>query len=770
MAALLCLSATATLAQGTGAVKITGESMQFGETPGVVVFSENVKITGRGMEITCDQATQNRNTGVVTALGNVIIKKDGALLTADSVRYNSKTDDVEATGNVLYAKDGQDWAGPQVTGNFTTGKWSFGSLETFFEPFHIITDNSERVQQGHFRAHKATITTCDPSDKEFYITAKVADVYSERILQAKGVVFRLRGIPIMYLPSYTVDLDREATNFDFLPGYSSRSGAFALTAYTWYLDDTFSTTTHLDYRSSRGLGLGQDLEWHDRSKEKAFGGGIYAYYSGDDEPYKSVEQEMRERSQGIDIDDTRWRLRLSHWQTLSETDSLYAELNKMSDPEVIRDFFDEEYRLAPEPENRVAYVHTDRHVQWGLEVQRELNDEFFGKVNRLPEGRFEVSRVRLGDSKFFYESFSSGGFLEQAFSDFQQDEMGFENYDSGRVHSEHTVLMPNRIGGFLNVIPRAGYKGTYYTETRGQSSTSTNVSEMVDANGLSTFNTNVVNRVSGGDAELRNIVELGFETSFKAFKVLDDGAVGLNRTGLRHVVEPFADYTLIPEPNLRPEELHQFDEIDRLDERNDVRIGLRNKLQTKTKQIFYNDEVQRTDDFTSILDIIDLEVAARFELDPEDEEESLSGFDFDAELRPSQYLALDSRGLYDNNLGELSQVNTQLTLFGNDQSNISMEHVYQVDIHNVLQAAFELWPEQKFSLEGYTRYDIDEGESEENMLLITTKTDCVGYGLGVRWNAGDVNLDTNEADDDDIRAWVQIWLLALPKSQLKMGD
>ena len=63
-----------------------------------------------------------------------------------------------------------------------------------------------------------------------------------------------------------------------------------------------------------------------------------------------------------------------------------------------------------------------------------------------------------------------------------------------------------------------------------------------------------------------------------------------------------------------------------------------------------------------------------------------------------------------------------------------------------------------------------QGEVEEQTLLATYKTDCVGYGIGVRWIAGEViEQDDTVEDEDEWQAWFQIWLTAFPNGLLELG-
>ncbi|HEY0370220.1 MAG TPA: hypothetical protein VGC85_11530, partial [Chthoniobacterales bacterium] len=104
--------------------------------------------------------------------------------------------------------------------------------------------------------------------------------------------------------------------------------------------------------------------------------------------------------------------------------------------------------------------------------------------------------------------------------------------------------------------------------------------------------------IPGGD-HLRALVNTGLEMSFKVSRVWEDvqsRAVGLD--GLRHIIQPFMNYSYLtgnnispasilqfdrylPSTRLRPIDFPQFNSIDSLDNWNILRLGVRNRLQTR---------------------------------------------------------------------------------------------------------------------------------------------------------------------------------------------
>jgi hypothetical protein len=268
--------------------------------------------------------------------------------------------------------------------------------------------------------------------------------------------------------------------------------------------------------------------------------------------------------------------------------------------------------------------------------------------------------------------------------------------------------------------------------------------------------------------------QFGVDTSFKAFRVLNEAPNYLG-TGLRHVIEPYAQYTLVPEPNVLPGELYQFDGIDRLDRRNDIRIGMRNKLQTRRggpvdapddEDLDEEDTLLRVlesrERSTRIHDFIDLNTFTIYRLDPETEENTFDDFYLDGRLRLTDWMRVDFRGAYDWYETEVRQFNTQLALIAADRSRLSAEHRYDRDRRQTVQAEVDLFPRGTWSYNAYWRFDVDDGDLEEQTYLVQRRLDCTRIGMGVRGRM-------DGEDDTEWRVWAQVSLLAFPDSELRLG-
>ncbi|MCX6995818.1 MAG: hypothetical protein NTV49_01720 [Kiritimatiellaeota bacterium] len=688
-----------------------GEGLPPARTPPAVTNAAVRAPGAAGIEVNADQLEFLQDTRTAVGRGHVVITRGADRMTADYAELRTDTEEAHARGNLTFDRAGQIWRGEELTYNFKTGQGDFGAFSSYTEPFFIRADESRRVSPNEFLMKNVTVTTCDGDEPQFYLQAKQAKIVNGITLKAYGVVPHLGGLPIFYMPYWTRSLEPEAMSFDLLPGYSSRMGAFVLGAASYKVATDVRGTTHLDYRAKRGVGFGQDFRWKDRAPEQSYRGEARVYYLHDRQPFYDADEEAYR--QGT-TDQQRYRLRLQDARSLSDRDGLYVEGNFLSDPYVVEDFFDNEFRNSLQPENRVSLMHRGDNYSAGLLLNGRLND-FYENIDRLPEASLDVYRMRLGETPFYYESHNTASFLRHVYpknTDTNAPATPDASYDAFRLDTGHTVYYPTRHFDFLNVTPRAGYRGTFYSKTY-TTVISTNLVSVTNitttatsTNSTITTTNQVENTLREMGASLRSLPELGVATSFKAFKVLNPGPTGIGHdVGLRHVAEPYADYTFRPKPNLEPADLPQFDEVDQLGMENDVRLGMRNKLQTQRRNAVHN--------------LVDADVYTFYRVEkPPGTSNDFDNIYFLTRLRLVDWLMLDFDGVFDPYQGQFTSFNTQLAFLTEDQSRLAIEHRYTRDSLNLLSGELTLFPNREWSFRLYARYDLEGRQLQDS----TTRT------------------------------------------------
>jgi len=685
------------------------------------------------LDIVADSLEYFAEKNLMVGSGNVEVRDRGDTLTADYMSVQTDTMDIYARGNVIYRRGTQIWQGEELRYNVRTRQGDFGSFSMFYDPLYITADGSKRLSTNEYLLNGVTITTCEGDDPAVAIHAREARIKDRRVY-AKGATFYALGfIPYLYLPSYSRSLDSHDRFFQFVPGYSSRLGGYLLTAYNYRLAENLRGITHLDYRSKRGVGFGQDFVWKDREDE-SYEGMIGGYYLNDDDPLEGPESEARTVD---NVEEERYRLKLNHYQTFTERDYLIANADYLSDPYVLQDFFNREYRYGVQPENRLTLTHRGDDYTAAIGFNKRLND-FYENVDRLPEISLSVPRMQLGESGFYYESQNTASYLEKVFP----EESDIEEYDAFRADTGHTIYYPTRFFGFLNLIPRAGYRGTYYSDTL-TTTTSTNTAIVEDEFGVVTVTTNVFDSINLMGSDFRNVVQLGWEGSFKAFRTWDDYIVMNDGDGLRHVAEPYLDHTYQPEPNITPDELPQFDSVDTLDKRHDIKLGMRNKLQTRRVK--------------QPVDLIDLNIFSYYLVDPDEDEEDFTDLFWDGDMSLVSWLSIEFDGSYDFYESDLKTFSTQIGYVMEDLSSVGLEYRYRLDEQSLVGLVIKMFPQDRWSFEADFRMDYEQDELEEQAYFIKHKGPCMIWGLGFR-----------EVDEDQ-QVWLQVGLTAFPESLIDAG-
>lgn len=693
------------------------------------------------LDVQADHLSYDAARRLVIAKGNVKIARGTDSVAADYAEVDTAAEQVAARGNIQIEYQGNVWKGEKATYNFKTGQGDFGAFEAYAPPYHLAARDSRRLSLNLMELEGILLTTCELDDPEYSVRASSATLENNRYLRAKNVRFQLGPVPFFWVPYLKADIE-ELANFEFTPGASSDMGVFPPTAYNYPLNDVLKTRTHFDVREKRGIGLGEDLLWKDPAG-RDYSGMLRLYYASDSKPWRDDAQRA-EREELIDHD--RYWLRLGDVHNVTDRDYLITELNYVSDPWFLGDFFDDEYQKNVQPENRVTLSHRGDAYTAGVGLNMRLND-FYGNVDRLPEVFFDVNRQQMGNTPFFYEGENKLGYLGKVYPDGSAE----ERYNAFRFDTKHMAYWPTRHFGFLSLIPRAGYRGTYYSKTRKNFSV-TNVVAVTNELGESIGTTNrVVKLFADDEAVWRSLPELGAETSFKAFGDLYDGPTGIEEDeDLRHIVEPYVNYTLGLEPNVLPAELWQFDSIDALDKRNDVLIGLRNYLQTKRRGSPHS--------------LIFADVFSTLQLDPAEGEDTFSAIGFKTELRPWSWLSWDFDGTYDAQTNALSTFNTQVEIKQEDIFTLGMDYRYKLDARDVIAGDLVVFPEARWSARVYARMDLDASRLEEHSYYVIHRTRCLGLGLGVR-----IRPEEASDGDDDYTVWFRIWPLAIPGFSSSLG-
>lgn len=709
-----------------------------------VDFAMSETQKGAPIDISADAFSTTSN-GWICADGNVLIRKADVQITAEHIMINRATGEIVARDNVNLIREGQGVTRTDyLVYNYKTGEGQTTYLDVKSGVFRIIADETKRRPDGSFDLGHTLVTTCtnEASCLHYSIEGSSALFYPGEYIELEDMVLRFNSLPIFYFPWWRRSL-ADHYGWRFLPGYETDWGPYLLTTHKHQLvdfggefHDSLDSQTHIDYRTERGFALGQDFLWHFGDPEEGHIGFISAYGLRDNTPM----DKGLDRIKGHDIvEENRYRFTFRHDSFLSQEDFLTVRTSYMSDSYLMEDFFEDEYEDLVQPESFASYSHCGFGWMGGIGVYHRAN-EFYESVNRLPDAWLDIIRTQIGESPFYYESQTSGGFIQREFPDYGiSTNYVADSYDTFRFDTSHAIYLPEKFFGFLSFMPRAIYRGTFYADT-------------YDYSEVDWFNgTNMVKVASRkpDDAGFRNVYELGAETSFKMFGLFDTDS-GL----VRHVIEPYVNYTYVPEPNFTWQELMQFDDVDSIGMDNSARIGVRQLLQNK--KLIDGEDGEQIED---VVNLIDVDLYGKYEFDNEDDDPGLKILGIDSSFRPTESIELDLEAEYDLDKSEIRMLQFWFNIWNEERWESAGRVYYRPDDFTLLVGALTYNFSEYWAANVYGRFDAERSRLEEIAGYIQYNLDCISFRLRAAHNPA-FTRDDGEYRRARMKIGFYVWLRA----------
>jgi lipopolysaccharide assembly outer membrane protein LptD (OstA) len=694
---------------------ITGERMTYNARSGEARAEGRARVVRGGDEVTADVIRYAASNSMAYAEGDAVARRGLDVLRADALDMNLSNRLAHARGRVVLTRGTNVWTGASVTYDFDTHRASADAFTAWMPPYRILASRGDQPETNRLVLHNVLLTTCTNENHRlhFSLSAKQATLTEGESLRLSGVTWRLGPVPVLYLPGWYRDLNA-GMGFHVSPGISSRWGGYLLGSYGARPAPGVKSDTHLDYRTKRGMGYGQDVTWGDPASD--WRGGIKGYYARDLAPYDVGDDPVVQ-----DLDENRYRLRFFNDWTPTERDRLLIRFDYLSDTDIYEDFFRRDYRNGLQPENDITFSHTAPFYAANAQWSRRVNT-FYTALNREPELSVTFMQREIAATRFYYQGRIAASRLEQVFADV----LDADPYGAVRLDSNNTLSRPMNLFGFLTAVPSAGYRLTYYSETPDR--------EVADANGD-------VSVEEGQDA-FRTVPYLGLGLSLRAFRVWPDPV-----RPYRHVVEPYAQYGWVGEPSVPPEELYPFDEVDGIDKGQSVRLGLRNLLQTKHDNVSVN--------------LADVNVYTDVPLGPIEGGDRFNILAFESDLAPCRSLLIELDGQYSRTEAAVVALDGRLNYDAQGWWRASVAYVLRRDQYRVLLADLAIRPGKSWEVGSLTRYEFEEGHLDEQAVTLAYKVDCLRFGVRAGVLPG-YDLGNGARREDEWTVALDIQLTAVP--------
>ncbi|HEV8718389.1 MAG TPA: LPS assembly protein LptD [Candidatus Binatia bacterium] len=590
-------------------VRVKANTLTYEEQSNTVTATGDVVVTKGETTVTADTVGVNRATNVVTARGNVVVKDPQGEVEADTLRLEMEDETGELTNGTIRLPRNQ---------YILTGK----TLQKFY-------GQSYHIEDGAF-----TTCQCDDFRKaDWSIGGKTIDVTLRGTGEVHDGVFRVRDIPIFYLPYGIVPLNNERQSGLLFPsyGFSSKRGFVWQQPFYWAISKSQDMTLTTDLETSARIGIWGEYRYAPNARTE---GQFAASYFN--------EQIRGPATTSTPVD--RWSLTGTHRQTLADDLRLYSDLFFVSDDLFLReinhralslassDSTDFELRSRRFTDSHVggvkawanALLRTEASYYQDLEQNRdqglEHNQDFAFQV--LPRLQFQ------GRQRFWQDRLEAGLAIDGAH--FYRN----RGYAGQRLDFAPSVALPFHWGDYaFGAVQVVGRETAYHltSEEPGQPA-------LPQGNQLH------------GD-RTREIVQFNARIGTRLSRVFDVSWGRLLK--LQHVLEPEVAYLYVP--FVGQDDLPLYDSLDRINKRNLFVYGISNQLLGKFATTPVTSGSEQSQPQTEVRELARLSVTHAY--DPAHrltrDQNHFSDVDVNARLTPLPYASFTFDSTYDVRKGDL---------------------------------------------------------------------------------------------------------------------
>ena len=696
--------------------------------------------------ITADHVGYDHAHGTVELSGHVLIDNNETQIFCDEAQFETGPQIVHCKGQVLTYQEQRLYVGENTVYDFKNRQGSSRNFRALNLPLYFTGKSVRQEGPDLLIVERGTLSTCDAQHPHYWLSAKTIDIIPSEKAVAHSVTFWVHGVPVFWWPRITDYFDQDRPQIHVTPGHSSSDGYFLLTGYSprlpRYGDLRIRPTINLDYRSKRGWGGGVDGKIDDPGEGLVKSS--FTTYAMNDRDYVPILG-LADKN-----DPNRYWLNINHQQPAFWDLTLSVGVDVASDADIVYEFFRDDYQKANQ---RTNYVDLSRTIGlFYLDIYTEYQVNSFDTViERLPQVKLNEWSTPLGETGVYYTSSSSVARLRRMPSDVEERNRELQIqavaasatplalpppifYSADRFDSLHELSYAHKFFGWLNVEPWMGVEYTHFSDSQN------------------------------GNPLDRMIYNPGITFSTKFYRAFDSvHSEALDIEKLRHVVQPYITYDYIPEPNVRPSQLWQFDNIDSIDKKNHFEIGVRNLLETKRRNEADTDERLMT------LDLVDSNLYTYWypvitePAMPDNTFNRRFGYIFmDNTFQLRRWLQLQINPRYNPYKHTLDSLVANLLAYQDEQWAVSLGYQYLRDNTDYITGTGSYALTRNWSVKLEEMYDARAGLLQEQTLTLHRDLHCWDVSL-----CYDFRKNVNLRGRDDQSYYVMLGLKEFTKSPVR---
>ncbi len=523
--------------------------------------------------ILADRISYDPVENAYIAEGNVVITHLGNRLEADRVQFKSADMIVRASGSIFFTTGEDSLQGDRLVIDMAdqTGTLYAGRIFIHENNFHITGDRIMKTGENTYFVEDACLTTCEPGKPDWSITGTDVNVTVEGYGTVRHAAFRVRGIPVFYVPWFIFPAKTDRQSGLLFPNmeYSSRNGFEFIQPYFWAISDHSDATFYYHHIQRRGEKAG--FEYRYVASERSKGTVMFDGFEDrrvDDDPDDPDRKWGYTDDRLLRPNADRWWFRMKADQKLPADAMARLDLDIVSDQDYLRDFshgytghrhtssyFESEFNRDIDDRNeriRDNRVNINRNwtassfnadLVWHDDVAARRQFDENPTLQRLPVVSYNVLKQPLVQNRMY-------GAINTEYNYFFRE----DGVSGHRADLHPRLYFPFYPAGNFTFEPAVGFRQTlWYT----------------DADRSDIFADDSIEEDLKRYTH-RGIYDLSADLTTDFHRVYPVSAFGIEK--IKHGILPGLRYIYIPDVD--QSEYPDFDEIDRIENKNQVALSV----------------------------------------------------------------------------------------------------------------------------------------------------------------------------------------------------
>jgi len=467
------------------------------------------------------------------ASGHVKITYQEMLITCDEAEYDEETGEGSANGNIRFSHERQWFSCTRAEFNFTDQTGIFHEATGFTDQEFLIRGQTVvKTGKDTYRVERGFVSSCQENRPKWEFGTRKANIRVDRTARLHHMLFKVKGVPLLYLPYLVVPMEKKERSSGFVPfhmGNSNSKGRVFSEGYYQTLGRSADATIYGDYFSLRGLALGGIFRARPNPQTRVF---IEAY---------GINDKLNQGGAQVYVDAV---------SKMPADFRLVAHANVTTNFK-FRQAFSDTFRAATSPQEESVVFLTQNRDSFSADFSFQRQEIFYPSRSVVIRESPTLEYFSLGKPLprlplIFYLRSSVDG-LSRVDSAIETPRM-VQRFD---VFPALAVRLPS-VAGF-SVMPSVGVRDTFYGASIAYDPEPAAVSEHLN----------------------RKYVDVEVDVRTPTFERVFHASSG---DPIKHVVEPTLKYRMISGIGPQLENIIRFDPQDPIADTNEIEYGLANRI------------------------------------------------------------------------------------------------------------------------------------------------------------------------------------------------